>query len=110
VGTASVTVRNGPTVSNALPLNFVPLPTLTTVVPAECSVAGPDVVVTATGTGFMPDSVALVSNYELATTYVSPTQLTAVVQPSMGNAGQQVYFAVNTGFLQSNFLFFNFIA
>lgn len=111
VRTVQVTVLTGTVASNPLPLNFVPVPTLTAIAPVSMSVAGPDVLVTATGTGFMPDSKGVCGGFELPTTYISATSLTATVQPTMGNAGQQVYFVVATGkVIQSNAQFFNFLA
>jgi len=56
-----------------------PAPTLTSVTPASIYAGSPDTTFTLTGTNFDVSSVAMAGNTGLATTFVSPTQLTAVV-------------------------------
>lgn len=106
-----VTVRTGAVESNALPLNFIEDPTIATIVPDSISVSGAPVTVTVTGTGFIADTVAVINDVvELVTTFVSPTQLTAVVEPTMGGAGDSLFFKVQTGVISSNTTFFDFTA
>jgi IPT/TIG domain len=106
-----VTVRTGAVESNALPLNFIEDPTITTLAPDSISVSGAPVTVTVTGTGFIADTIAVLNDVvELVTTFVSTTELTAVVEPTMGGAGDSLYFKVMTGTVSSNTTFFDFTA
>lgn len=56
-----------------------PLPTLTTVSPSSLYAGTADTTFTLTGTNFMSSSVVMVGTTSLTTTFVSSTQLTAVV-------------------------------
>ena len=83
-GTYPVTVFNpAPGGGESAPLTFAvnnPVPTLAAISPVEVMVGSPDFTLTATGTGFNANSVVQFNGAVCATTYVSPTQLTAVVQ------------------------------
>ncbi len=74
------------TASNFLPFTINvssnTLPTLTKISPNFSLVGGPDVTMTLTGTNFATSSTALFGPLALATTFVSNTQLTAVVPAS----------------------------
>lgn len=56
-----------------------PVPTLASISPVTVFVGAPDTTVTFVGTNFNAQSVARRNGVNLATTFVSPTQLTAVV-------------------------------
>ena len=56
-----------------------PAPTLASIGPASATVGDPNVTITLTGTGFVASSTADFNGMPLATTFVSATQLTAVV-------------------------------
>lgn len=74
-GKVQVTIDNGEvTVSPELPT-----PTLTTVNPNSVVAGAPNTLITLTGTGFVASSVARVNGVGVATTYVSPTSLTATI-------------------------------
>jgi hypothetical protein len=60
-----------------------PAPTLTNVSPGGTTFGGPAVVVTLTGTGFVPTSTARANGVALSTTYVGPTSLTATIPSNM---------------------------
>lgn len=75
-GAAQVSVGG----SNALTLTITsPLPTLTSLAPSSANVGDPAFTLTVTGTGFAPGSVVQWNGAALSTTFVSPTQLTALV-------------------------------
>ena len=90
VGTATITVVNpapdGGT-SNAQTYSIVapsPTPVLTALSPAHVTEGGPDFTLTVTGTGFDATSIIHISVYPyslqgLPTTFVSPTQITAII-------------------------------
>jgi trimeric autotransporter adhesin len=60
-----------------------PAPVLTTISPASVSPGGPDFTLTITGTGFSASSSVLWNTTSLATTFVSATQLTAIVPAAL---------------------------
>jgi len=62
-----------------------PLPVVTTVSPAAITVGA--FTITVAGSGFVPGAVVNFGTSVLATTYVSPTQLTAVGTATAGEAG-----------------------
>jgi len=81
--TASVTVQNSTPVSVvsagvSLPVNS-PTPVLTTIAPSLAIQGGTSTTLTLTGTGFIANSTASWNGTTLATTYVSPTSLRAVL-------------------------------
>jgi hypothetical protein len=60
-----------------------PAPTLSSVTPAQVTVGNPSpITLTVTGSGFLRSSVVAWNSTALATSYVSPTQLTATVPAS----------------------------
>lgn len=68
----------------AEPYNAAPVPTVTSLAPAT-RVHAPtaDIVVTVTGTNFLPDSVVYFGPSMMRTTYNSPTQLSAVLKGTL---------------------------
>ena len=81
-GSAAVTVSNAATggpASAALAFAVTALaePNLTVVSPASTAVASPSFALTVLGTGFTPESVVTWNGSPRATTYVTPTQLSA---------------------------------
>lgn len=70
--------------SNALTLDLnPPMPSISSLTPASAAVGGPYFTLTVSGTGFLPySSHVLWNNQPLATTYLSPTQLSALVPAS----------------------------
>ncbi len=59
-----------------------PAPTTTSISPASAIVSGSDFTLTVNGTGFISTSVIKFNNSDKKTTYVSPTQLTAIIAAS----------------------------
>jgi hypothetical protein len=96
---AQVTVRNGATESNALPLNFALTPTLDAINPAEVSIAAGATPVQCTGTNFVDGSIVYVNYVETPTTFVSATELTASCDPGNfgGSPGDSLFIQVYTG-------------
>ncbi len=99
-GTRSVTVTNAGTgggTSASLAFAVVnPVPAITALSPAAATVGAPDTTVTVTGTGFVPSSVVYAGTTALATTFVSSTQLTAVVPSSLlGSTGSLAATAID---------------
>ena len=77
LGTPSGFVAGGtPTVNT---LTIAQPPTLATVGPAAIPAGNPDTTINLTGTAFTPGAVVTVNGMPVATTYVDPTHLTAVV-------------------------------
>jgi uncharacterized repeat protein (TIGR01451 family) len=83
VGTDPITVVSPtPGGGTSAPQTFtvtVPAPTLTSVSPNSAGTGSPDTTVTLTGTNFVNGSTADFSGAPLSTTFVSATQLTAVI-------------------------------
>lgn len=76
-------VSPGPGVSPSPPLPFVaynPRATVTSVEPATIPIDSPETTITVRGSEFVPTSVVRFGSIELATTFVSPTEVTAVLQ------------------------------
>jgi pimeloyl-ACP methyl ester carboxylesterase len=70
--------------TTSVPLNVTsggqnPVPVLTSIAPAAVNAGGPDFTLTAVGSGFVGSSVVRIGGSDRATTYVSPTQLTAQI-------------------------------
>ena len=94
-GQASVSVFNpapGGGTSTVAPFNITsgsnPAPTLSSISPATASAGGPAFTLTANGTNFVASSKVRWNGQDLATTYVSATQLTAQVPANLiVNAG-----------------------
>lgn len=93
----AITVRNGAIESNILPLNFVAIPTLTTIVPTSVAADTGLVDVVCTGTGYIPESLVYVNWREQVTTFTSATSLTVSVDTSIGGPGDSLYIHVQTG-------------
>jgi hypothetical protein len=87
-GSASVTVVNptpGGGTSGAISFSITatnPVPALAALSPASASVNSPALSLTLTGSGFISSSVVQWNGSALATTYLSPTQLTATIPAS----------------------------
>ncbi len=86
-GTVSVTVFTPPPgggTSNAalLTINVPPnpVPTITALNPSSVMSGGPNFTLTVTGTGFVQGSVVRINNTDRATTFVSATEVRAVIQ------------------------------
>jgi len=82
-GTATVTVFTpapGGGTSNTQTFTILnPMPTITNLSPPSATVGGSQFTLTVTGTNFVRTSVVRWNGADRATTYVSPTQLTAVI-------------------------------
>ena len=81
-GIMNVTVFNpgpGGGSSNVLPFVIHLVPAISSVSPVSASTGGPDFTLTLTGTGFLPTSVVQWNGAERVTTYLSPTQISAVI-------------------------------
>jgi DNA-binding beta-propeller fold protein YncE len=59
-----------------------PTPTLSSITPATLAVGGPNSTVTLTGSNFVSTSQAAIGSSAITTTFVSPTQVTAVIPAS----------------------------
>ncbi len=83
-GTASITVRFGNLVSNALTFTITATPlTLTSISPSTAVAGGPAFTLTANGAGFSSGAVITWNGSPLTTTFVSSGQLTAAVPASL---------------------------
>ncbi|MFA5185251.1 MAG: IPT/TIG domain-containing protein [Patescibacteria group bacterium] len=86
VGTASITVSNpapgGGTSGIQVFTVANPVPTLTNISPSLKGLNNPEFTMTLTGTNFMPTSQVRLGGSDRTTTYVSPTQLTAIIPAS----------------------------
>ncbi len=78
LGAPSSNAVLGSPAANTLTINEPnPAPTLMSISPSSATLGSPDTVVTLTGTGFVNGSTADFNGAPIATTFVSPTQLTA---------------------------------
>lgn len=66
------------------------VPTLTSIEPLAVGLSDPDLTVTVRGTGFVAASEILWNLLPIATTYISDTELTTLVQPSLETLPKQV--------------------
>jgi uncharacterized protein (TIGR03437 family) len=86
-GSATIGVINpGGGLSNVLPFSVAAagtLPGISSLTPAGAIAGGSSLVVTVSGIGFTADSTVLFNGSPLATTVVSPTQLTATIPAAM---------------------------
>ena len=83
-GTASVTVTLGGVTTAGLPFTIIPPPpTIASLNPSSGIAGGPLFTLTINGTNFVPGAVATWKSTALATTYVSPTQITAAVPATL---------------------------
>ena len=86
-------------------------PTITSISPTSASVGGAAVTLTVNGTNFASGSVVRLNNTNLTTTFVSSTQLTAVIpSSSLAAAGARTITVVNTGGQTSNSVTFTVAA
>ncbi len=85
-GTDSITVVTpSPGGGTSAPVSFAvnnPAPILTSITPTSATVGDPATPITLTGTGFISSSTADFNGTPIATTFVSATQLTAVIPVS----------------------------
>jgi hypothetical protein len=79
----TVTTVAGTSAPASLTISAIPPPVITSLAPSSVMAGSPDTMITVTGTGFDPSSVVNVDGIAVATTYVSPTELTAVIPASM---------------------------
>lgn len=87
VGTAQVTISNPPPGGGtSAPVTFVigpqspnPVPTVTSISPASIDAGGPSFTLTVTGTGFVAYSRIMWNGYQLSTTLVDSSTLTATI-------------------------------
>jgi hypothetical protein len=107
-GTFPVTVTSGGATSNAVSFTVTGqggIPTLTAISPNYAIVGSPSLTMTVTGSGFVPGTSgtkAFWNGNGLATTYVSATQVTAIVPASdMTTLGTEVVTVGNSGMLAS---------
>ena len=89
VTTAGGTISSNITVNN-------PAPTLSGIAPTSVTAGAADTTITLTGSGFVAASVARAGATSLATTFVSPTQLTAVIPSSLLTAAGTLSITVLT--------------
>lgn len=88
-----------------------PPPTLTSISPVSAYAGSAAVTMTLTGTGFVSGSTAYYNYNPITTTYVSPTQITAVVPASdLTLAGSGTVYVGNPGNLYSGYLSFNVVS
>ena len=80
--------------SASVTINVIAL-TLSTVTPNSAQLGDPDTTITLTGTGFLANSAVLIDGTAVKTTYVSPTQLTAIVPASAYATVHTITVAVN---------------
>jgi uncharacterized protein (TIGR03437 family) len=106
-GTLQLTVSDpvGGT-SNAYPITISPV--LFSIAPLSVAAFGPSVTITATGTGLTRSDVVALNGTRLATTYLSPTSLSAVIPATLlttpGNAAVQVLDPAGAGRSQAQSL------
>ena len=82
--------------SNAATISVVVPNTNFTISPNSAPAGSPDTKITVTGTGFFKDSVVTWNNTSLSTTYVSQTQLTAIIPAALISGFAQVSIQVST--------------
>jgi len=105
VGTATITVVNpgNPTPSNGIIFTIAPPITIASISPSAVTLGGPAFTITVNGSGFSPDAVvsgylfAPPAGYNFATTFVSSSQLTAVVPAWATAAAGEVQIGVHSG-------------
>jgi hypothetical protein len=104
-GSFPVTVANNALISNAISFS-VAVPVLSSLSPASAIAGSPAFTLTVTGTSFLPSSTLTWNGAALATTFVSATQLTAVVPATLLTQPGSASVAVATLTLTSNTLTF----
>jgi hypothetical protein len=83
-------------------------PEVTSLNPNHAIVGGPEVTMSVVGSGFSPDSVIVFNGGEEPTTFVSPTEVTTMVEPSTAVGPATVPVGVRDGGADSNTLPFTF--
>lgn len=78
----SVDVAGNVETSHTTTVTINPVPTASSLSPSSCYAAGPQFTLTVTGTNFVTNSTVTWKSASLATTYISSTQLSAVVPAS----------------------------
>ncbi len=102
VGTDSITVitpgpGGGASGARTFTVNY-PAPTLSSISPPSATVGGLDTAITLTGTNFINSSTAEFNGTPISTTFVSATQLTAVIpMADLAAAGTDLVTVVNPG-------------
>ena len=83
-GIANIVVTNGSLASNAVQFAVnLPPPVITSISPATAPAGSPSVVLTVNGSGFVSGATVSFNSTSLATTFVSSTQVTAVIPASL---------------------------
>jgi trimeric autotransporter adhesin len=101
-GAAFITVTAGAVSSGATALTITPPPAITSLSPATVAGSGAPFTLTITGTAFLSGATVAWNGVALATTYVSPTQLSADVPANMASGTGSVNItAINPGPLTS---------
>lgn len=91
------------------PPSGVPVPTVGTLTPNTAVRGGADLVMTVTGTNFNKSTVIMFNNGQERTTYISPTQVSTIVKPSLVSiAGPYPVSVTNAGVHKSNSQNFTF--
>jgi hypothetical protein len=88
-----------------------PLPlVLSSISPSSAVIGSADVVLHAIGSGFTPDSVIVFNGGDETTVYVSDTEVTTIVKPSLASVAISVPVLVRNGDLPSGDQIFTFIS
>jgi uncharacterized protein (TIGR03437 family) len=105
-GTAGIVATNpGGGLSNALPYSIVAptaVPGISSVTPSGAIAGSSSVVVTVSGNGFTSDSTVLFNGAALATSFLSPSQLTATVPADMIASAGAANISVRAGSVTSD--------
>lgn len=103
-GAVNVTVVNpGPVTSAPATFTVGAAPTITTIAPVAVTAGAPTFNLVVNGAGFNATSVIRISGQALVTTFLSATQLSALVTPALiPSAGSAAITVVNSGPVSSN--------
>lgn len=96
-GTADVTVSSGGTVSNTAVFTLSPGSAIVSLEPAIASAGAAGFTLTVNGVGFEPGTLVAWNKAALATTYVSATQLTALVPASLLSQADTISITASIG-------------
>jgi hypothetical protein len=108
VGPAGGSLKNS-SLAGPAPVS-VPIPTITSLNPNTAVIGGADLVMTVTGTNFLPNSTIFFNNGAERTTYISPTQVSTGVKPSLAGVAGAYPVEVSNIIHKSNSLDFTFTA
>lgn len=98
LGTATVTVVSGGETSNGATFTVVLAPMITSTSPTFAVAGSPGFTFTVDGTGFVTGAVIQFGNLDLATTFLSSSQLTAFVPASaLSSSGPTIVSVINPG-------------